>query len=265
MVKIIGDVPISHFDDDWQTRYKTRRQAEHVCNKTINNELFDITGFLNWCRDEKKYNLEPVAIKKLKHNRPIPIILSPAEIIALVNVAQPYYKALYLCLYTIGWRFAEVQYLTWGDIDFENNTLRTRQKGGSWKVSVLNDWLKNALLMLKPGKGGEYVFKSPKIIVKNGKRETLGNKPVVTIKHMLNSDAKRAGIVKHVYPHLLRHSIATHLLSKNVNLRTIQLLLGHATTEPTEFYTHVVTNDIKTATEDMFKNMENNIHTTSPK
>jgi len=56
-----------------------------------------------------------------------------------------------------------------------------------------------------------------------------------------------------VNPHLLRHSIATHMLQKNVNLRTIQEMLGQASMSTTKWYTHVVIDDIRDATDGMFK------------
>lgn len=67
--------------------------------------------------------------------------------------------------------------------------------------------------------------------------------------------AKKAGITKDITPHLLRHSIATHMLAKGINLRTIQAMLGHAQVATTEWYTHVVTDDIRDATKDLFAEM----------
>ena len=248
ILKIIGDMPVAHFDKHQVRHYQDARHTDGVGNKTINNELYEVAGFLNWCRSEKDFSMEKIYINKLPHKRPLPMILSREEIVKLIKAAEPFYRAFYLCLYTIGWRYAEVQYLKKSDVDLKNKTLRTIQKGGGWKVSALNPELEKALNAITPKdktlNPDEYYFISPRT-----------GRPIVDIRKALERHRIKAKIKKNLYPHLLRHSIATHMLQNKTNLRTIQTMLGQADVSTTKWYTHVVTDDIRDATQGMFDDM----------
>ncbi len=240
---IIGNIPAMAINHHYFTLYQKTRKAQGVCNRTINKELAYVCGFLRWCREEKNLRVQEIKLKKLPYSRPIPIILSPDEAARIINAATPFYRAFFLCLYSLGLRFSEARFLKWRDIDFENMSIRCIQKGGTYKILPLNNWLKKALRSIAPRNANpnDYLFKNP-----------LTNEPVSNVRHALSDACKKAGVVKHVHPHLFRHSIASHMMAKDVNLRKIQAYLGHADIATTEWYTHVVTSQLKEATSDMF-------------
>lgn len=255
VARILGPVPLIQIDRHSIAKYQKVR-SQHitrtkrpVTNRTINKELSYMASFLNWARRAKEIPVPPLKLDMLPHQRPRPIILSPDEVTRLVDAAEPFYRAYFLCLYTLGFRLSEATYLRWRDIDREAKTVTTIQKGGTVKIEPLNAWLDAALKALKkeskrkPGPD-DYVFYNPRT-----------ERPVMDIRTPLERAAKKAGIIKRVTPHLLRHSIATHMLAKGINLRTIQAMLGHAQVGTTEWYTHVVTDDIRDATKDLFAEM----------
>lgn len=247
--KIIGNIPARGLNKHYFSLYQQTRKAQGVSNRTVNKELDYVRGFLRWCREEKDMRIPQIQFKKLKHARPIPMVLSPDEVVRIIDAADPFHRAYFLCLYTLGLRLSEAQHLKWGDIDFDNLTVQTIQKGGTYKILPLNNWLKKALVKLKPGKAGDFIFLNP-----------ATGRPMRDVRAALHTAAKKAGVIKRVYPHLFRHSVATHMMGENVNLRKIQTYLGHSVVSTTEWYTHVVTDHLKDATSGMFKRLSTHKH-----
>lgn len=248
--KINGPMAIIHFDKHAVARYhkirsqQITRKGTRVSNRTINKELAYVASFMKWCRTEKDMDIPPLKIAMLPYNRPTPIVLSPDEVKRLIDAAEPVYRAFFLCLYTLGLRYTEAACLRWRDIDRASKVVRVVQKGGTEKIEPLNKWLDQALKKLKKGGADDYVFP--------GRRK---DKPLTNIRRAIERAVRKAKILKAVSPHLLRHSIATHLLSRGTNLRTIQVMLGHSQIQTTQRYTHVITDDIKNATAGMFEKM----------
>lgn len=147
-------------------------------------------------------------------------------------------KLILTLLYASGLRVSELINLITRDVDFEERTVVVRGKGEKDRV-VLFDHTSKQL-------AEEYLEKrdidSPYLITnKNGDQITPRY-----IQIMIKKYAKEAGIKKKVTPHILRHSYATHLLKKGVNIRVIQQLLGHASLSTTQIYTSVDMATIKT-------------------
>lgn len=222
--------------------YKKMRLASErkPSNRTINKELAYFSGFLHWCAKHGYITMRQFKVESLPYKRPIPVVLSVDEVFRILAAAEPFYRAYFGCLYSLGLRASEARNLKWGDIDLEMNTVTVKQKGGSLKRLPMNELLVVGLSALQRAKDDDdyYVFESKRI----------KGQPISNSRKALHEAVKKAKIGKHVYPHLFRHSIATHLMAKNVNMRVIQKYLGHTSISTTEFYTHVDIHGLMEAT-----------------
>jgi len=214
------------------------RKAEGVTNRTINKEMDYYSGFRKWCR--KKYNIPAPAerTERLPYKRPLPQILSIKEVVQIWDAAEPFYQAFFGGLFTVGLRIDEVRQIQRKDIDFKNRLVRVIQKGGSYKILPLNDWFVKSLIKINVHKmqPDDYIFLN---------RST--GRPIQRITKALQRACKTAGIKKHVTPHLFRHSVATFLMGKNINMSLIQKYMGHAKINTTEWYTHVAVENLREA------------------
>jgi integrase/recombinase XerC len=138
-------------------------------------------------------------------------------------------------LYSSGLRLAELVGLNLVDLELADRMVNVRGKGskerrvpvGSVAAGVLEKWLRQRAALVKPSEHALFVGRG-------GRR--LGRRAVQT---RVAYWARRQGLSMHVYPHLFRHSFATHLLESSRELRGVQELLGHADISTTQVYTHL--------------------------
>src|SRR5205807_9898634 len=176
--------------------------------------------------------------------RRLPAVLSVEEITLLLQAAPgPKYKAAFATAYGAGLRVSEVVALKVGDIDSERMLLRVEQgKGRKDRDAMLSPQLLE-LLRAWWREGGRL----PRGWLFPGRNpvEALSTRQ---LNRAVHAAAEAAGIKKHVSPHTLRHSFATHLLEQDTDIRIIQVLLGHAKLDTTARYTRVANTTIRTVT-----------------
>jgi site-specific recombinase XerD len=175
----------------------------------------------------------------VREPRKMPVVLSPEEVARLLEAAPgPKYKAALSAAYAAGLRVSEVVALKVADIDSERLLLRIEQgKGRKDRFAMLSPRL---LELLRDW----YRIARPKPWLFPGRDPML---PMTTrqFSRAVHAAAAMAEITKRVTPHTLRHSFATHLLEQNIDVRIVQVLLGHAKLETTALYTQVATNTIR--------------------
>ncbi len=178
-------------------------------------------------------------VKIPRKEKKLPTVLSRAEIKALIKSAKRGRDRLIIeFLYSSGVRVSECAKIRLDDLELGEGIAMVRGgKGKKDRVIILaKRWISGFKKYLKRRKvQGELVFTK-----KNGKPITPD-----TIQRIVKRASLKAGIHKHVTPHSLRHSYATHLLEAGENIRKIQELLGHAALNTTQIYTKVSTDELK--------------------
>jgi integrase/recombinase XerD len=172
--------------------------------------------------------------------RKIPVVLSPEEVTRFLDAAPgPKYKAAFSAAYGAGLRVSEVVALKVSDVDSERMLLRIEQgKGRKDRFAMLSPQL---LALLRDW----WRIARPQVWLFPG-RDRINPLTTRQFNRAVHAAAHMAEVAKRVTPHTLRHSFATHLLEQNIDIRVIQVLLGHAKLETTSLYTRVATNTIRT-------------------
>jgi len=152
-------------------------------------------------------------------------------------------RAMLETLYAAGLRASEIITLKPDDIDFQVGYLRAFGKGSKGRAVPLGeaalDWLRRYLEEARPsilkGRHSTELF----VTRRGGPMTRQG------FWKLIKKYARRAGISREITPHMLRHSFATHLLEHGADLRSVQMMLGHADISTTQIYTHVEASRLK--------------------
>ena len=172
-----------------------------------------------------------------KSRKRLPTVLSPEEVTRLIDAAcNLYHRTLLMTLYSTAVRRAELCRLKVQDIDSQRMMIRINQgKGGRDREVPLSPKLLETLrVYFRWMRPTTFLFPGT---VKGVRADVPITPNVVWL--ACRQAAQRAGITKHLSPHSLRHSCASHLLEAGADLRTIQVLLGHSRLEHTLIYLHL--------------------------
>jgi integrase/recombinase XerD len=181
----------------------------------------------------------------VRQPRKLPLVLSAKEVALLLEAAPgPKYKAALATAYGAGLRVAEVVALKVGDVDSTRMMLRVEQgKGRRDRYAMLSPQLL-ALLRAWWREGRHRGVMLPRGWLFPG-RNPINPLTTRQLNRAVHAAAEAAGINKRVTPHTLRHSFATHLLEQDIDIRVIQVLLGHAKLDTTALYARVATTTIR--------------------
>ena len=177
---------------------------------------------------------DPDKIPRMRKDLFLPTVLTKAEVFELLNAEKNLkYKSMYMLMYSSGLRLSEVTHLHYEDISRETMLIHIRRsKSRQDRYVMLSQVALDTLTEYwqRYGKPMDILFPSKRT------GSYLNNH---SVERQLSSCLKRTSIKKHVTPHSLRHSFATHLMEDGVEIRFIQALLGHRDPKSTEIYLHI--------------------------
>ena len=206
--------------------------------RSLQRRLSACRSFYAWHLRHGRIAASPVAgIRAPKAQRKLPQVLDADEAVQLVELPTNAPlglrdRALLELFYSSGLRLSEVCALRWRDLDTAMALVQVQGKGRRERLVPVGSHAINALAQWRADSGG--ADEAPIFPGRNG-----GPISQRAIQLRIKQLAQRQGLFKHVHPHMLRHSFASHILESSGDLRGVQELLGHADIATTQIYTHL--------------------------
>jgi integrase/recombinase XerD len=230
---------------------KERPEAKRLSVGTQANRLAAVRKFFSWLLSEQQIAYNPAStlqLPKQPHRLPRGV-LTKAEARRLIETTPTTKprdirdRTILEVLYATGIRRAELLGLTIYDADLQTATLRVDGKGNRTRIVPLTQSAIAALKLYLEEARAVFAHEAGQVrlFVSTRSGGPLDDDDIVRI---VRKAATRAGIKKHVTPHTLRHTCATHLLKGRADIRQIQKLLGHRRLSSTEVYTRVELSDL---------------------
>ncbi len=226
-------------------RFQVHQHESGVQPPTINCSVSALRFFFTVTLDRPDLSRRLVLAR---YPRKLPAVLSVEEVGRLLEAAPGLkYKAILGTAYGAGLRVSEVASLKVDDIDSKRMLIRVEQgKGRKDRNAMLSPQLLTLLrLWWEEGKRRGVMLRHGWLFPGRSCTDPVSTRQ---INRAVHEAAEAAGIRKRVSPHTLRHSFATHLLEQDVDIRVIQVLLGHSKLDTTALYARVATKTIRSVT-----------------
>lgn len=224
--------------------YLAFRKKGGLAAASIKLIVVAIKIFFRFLVARKRMETDPAEVLPLPRiERYLPETLNELDVEKLldaIDTTQPRGlrdRAMIELLYASGLRISELTGARLENLLFDQGTIRVTGKGDKTRIVPVGKKAREAIAAYLEHERPQFVSKrtgSEIFLSRHGKKLTT-----VRVWQILKEIAKRSGLEQNVYPHLLRHSFATHLLSNGADLRIIQEMLGHADISTTQVYTHV--------------------------
>ena len=238
LAKFIGRSPDTATPEDLR-QFQVQQAQAGTGAPTVNGSVSAIRFFFKVTLGQPDMGRH---LTMVRYQQKLPRVLTPEEVARLMDVAPGFkYRAALGVAYGAGLRVSEVASLKVSDIDSRNMRIRVEQgKGQRDRHAMLSPRL---LQLLQDW----WHFAKPRTWLFPG-RDPLLHITARQLYRVVREAAEAAEIKKPVSPHTLRHSFATHLLEQGVDIRIIQVLLGHTKLDTTARYAHVASKVLREVT-----------------
>ncbi|MER2027575.1 MAG: tyrosine recombinase XerC [Solibacillus sp.] len=224
--------------------YVTKLYDEQKARTSISRKISSIRSFFRFLNREQ--NIDDAPFRSLYHPKKeerLPSFFYEEELKELFEKnegdepIQIRNMALLELLYATGMRVSECVSLDLTDIDFHYNIVRVMGKGRKERIIPFGQYAHDALIryieQVRPTLMKKENHQKVFVNMRGGELTTRG------VRYILSEMIDNASMHTKIYPHMLRHTFATHLLNNGADMRTVQELLGHANLSSTQIYTHV--------------------------
>ena len=223
-------------------RFLARLRREGYSNRSLNLVVQALRAYFRF----EGYDEEAEKLKPPKVPRSLPKALTREEVKRLLSVIPPTRKRdrlIVLLLYGAGLRVSELVNLKKSEVDLERGIIVVRGgKGAKDRVVPIPEFLVEEIRSYLETRSD-----SSEYLLVEERRKNKDRLSTKTVWYLLKKYGRRAGV--EVTPHRLRHSFATHMLERGVDIRAIQELLGHSNLSTTQIYTKVTVEHLKKAQE----------------
>jgi integrase/recombinase XerD len=238
-------IPIAEIERNDIVEFLITLYERKLDARSVARYLVSIRQFFRFLMMEEIVTEDPAStIEAPKIRQALPVFLSVKEVERLLEVPDQTTKegirdrALIDLMYSTGIRVSELCGLCVGHIQMQSGRLRCVGKGnkerlvpvGRSALAAVQRYMDEARPQFLKGKTCNHIFLSQRARPLNR----------VAVWQLLSGYGRRAGLRRPLKPHTLRHSFATHLLDRGADLRSVQMMLGHADISTTQIYTHVV-------------------------
>lgn len=237
-------LPLSDVGTDELSGFLSARKDSGLAASSLRITTVHLKVFFRWLASRGKLPMDPAEpLLSPRPDQTLPETLHGKEVAKLlesIDPAQPLGRrdrAILELFYSSGLRLSELCSAKLENLDLDEKFMRVTGKGNKTRIvpiggrahDAVQDYLRNERPSLVTKKTSSEIF-----ITIRGTKFSPDR-----VRQIVKERAAMAGIDQNVYPHLLRHSFATHLLEGGADLRVIQELLGHADISTTQIYTHV--------------------------